>query len=78
MTERIGNNVSDDMIDTEFSSLSGLQINQFQQNLKSGNLNSKEYLDVAHLRLESVEYREWYNGGFLEGLRFNWSNGVSS
>ena len=55
MTERIGNNVSDDMIDTEFSSLSGLQINQFQQNLKSGNLNSKEYLDVAHLRLESVE-----------------------
>jgi hypothetical protein len=46
--------------------------------LNSGKIESKDYNEVSMVKLENIEYREWYDKGFLEGLRFNWSNGCSS
>ena len=57
--------------------MSGLKTKEFIQNLNSGNLEIKAYREVGEVRLDYVESKEHYNG-FLEGLRFNWSNGISS
>ena len=41
-------------------------------------MDKREYLEIAKIRLENIEWREWYDNGFVEGLRFNWSNGIST
>ena len=57
--------------------MSGLKTKEFIQNLNSGNLEIKAYREVAEVRLDYVESKE-HDNGFLEGLRFIWSNGISS
>ena len=41
-------------------------------------MNGKSYLEVARTRLEYIEWRCWYDSGHLDGLRFNWTNGIST
>ena len=62
----------------KFSIVPSMKTNEFLKALNEGNLQSKEYLEVAQTRLENIEWREWYDNGFVEGLKFNWSNGAST
>ena len=59
----------------KFSIVSSLKTNEYLRCLNEGKLEAKEYLEVAQTRLENIEWREFYDRGFVEGLKFNWSNG---
>ena len=37
-----------------------------------------EYLEVAETALASIDWQDWNGTGILEGLRFNWNNGIST
>ena len=77
LTEKAGPDCTSHCDPQEFSILSSLKTDKYIEHLNLGSFG-KEYNEVADLRLESIEWREWSDKGFLEGLRFNWSNGTST
>ena len=58
-----------------FSVVESLKTDNYLRLLNAGRHQDREYLEVAHLKLENIEWREWYDNGFIEGLQFKWSNG---
>ena len=78
MTEVVSGGHKDHTATQEFSILSSLKMKGYLKDLNAGKLETKAYQEVSKIRLENIEFREWYDNGFIEGLRFNWSNGIST
>ena len=78
MTEVVTGGHKDLTAVQEFSILNSLKTKEYLRDLNAGNLESKIYQEVCQTRLENIEFRCWYDNGFIEGLRFNWSNGIST